>query len=82
MIGQPAAPDEAPAAIPVETLGQRRRVDGLDDVEQLDRPTRLVRLQRPDQVPAWLLAGRPGRDSVDLGDLGLTLLDPVSRRAS
>ena len=44
-------------------------VDGLDDVEELDRPAGLVRLERPDEVPA----SRPARSAT----LSARLLDAV-----
>ena len=53
---------------PAKPLGQAHGVDGLDRIEQLQRVSRLVGLERPDQVPA-----RAG----DERDLDGRLLDPV-----
>ena len=62
--------------------GELERVDGLDDVEAARRPPRLVRLERPDEVPARRLAGRVARRGVQLDGLRRPLLDPVLAEAS
>ena len=56
------------AGQPVEPRRQRDGVDGLDDLEGSQRPACLVRLQRPDEVPAGIR---------HLRDLRESLLDPV-----
>ena len=48
------------AGDPAESLGEVDRVHRLDDVEQLDGAARLVRLQRPDQVPGGHRRRGPG----------------------
>jgi hypothetical protein len=63
--------ERRPAGIarqPIEAARQIDRIDRLYDLEQLDCPTGLVRLQRADEVPAG--ARHEGR-------LGLGLLNPV-----
>ncbi len=64
--GRAGASDIAGEA--VQPLGQPDGVDGLDEVESLERAAGLVRLERTDQVP---------RRAGDLRDLGLALLDAV-----
>ena len=53
---------------PVEAARELDGIDRLDDVEELDRPAGLVRLERPDEVPAGARHER---------DLGGRLLDAV-----
>jgi hypothetical protein len=64
--GQAAA--SSLAREPVQPPGEVDRIDRLDRLEQLDRPAGLVRLKRPDQMPA---------SARHLGRLRFGLLDAV-----